>query len=163
MLGHRRAHQQPAIRPPPDSQVRRIRVFLVDQVVRRREEIVEYVLFLAEHPGLMPLLAVLAATAHIRHRKPSALLQPPRIHWVPIGCDAGVESAVAGQQQRGLASTWQTLLACDEHWDARAVLRREEDLPYLVMFWTERDLRLRKDTRRARVALVAINSWRHVE
>ena len=75
-LHHDGADEQPTVASAFDREARRAGVALPDQELRRRDEIVEHVLFPLEHSRSMPGLAVLAAAAKVRQRKHAAAIQP---------------------------------------------------------------------------------------
>ena len=57
--------------------------FSLDQVLGDGDEVVEDVLLLLEHAGLVPRLAVLGAAAHVG-RHPDAAALEPRRHVLPV-------------------------------------------------------------------------------
>jgi hypothetical protein len=57
----------PPLLPPPIASFG-VEVFVVDQVLGRGDEIVEYVLFRVQHSTFVPFLAVFAAAAQIGDR-----------------------------------------------------------------------------------------------
>src|SRR5271165_2090954 len=61
--------------------MRRRGIFLFDQVLRRREEIVENVLLVGECPGHMPLFAILSPTTKICINEHASLIQPNADEW----------------------------------------------------------------------------------
>ena len=71
-LGHRRADQQPAVRPAVHGQLRRGRDPGVDQLLGAAEQVVEDHLFVVQHAGLVPVGTELAAAAQVRHRQHAA-------------------------------------------------------------------------------------------
>src|SRR3989442_940448 len=94
-LRDRRADEQPAVRPTADREPHGRGVALLDQVLRRRDEVVEHVLLLLVHARLVPLLAVLAAAPQGGHRVYAPPLEPrERGHREARG-EADVEPTVA--------------------------------------------------------------------
>ena len=79
--------EQAAVRAALDRQVLGRGPALLDQPLGRGDEVVEDVLLLAEHAGLVPVLAVLAAAAQVRDRVDAAALQEQR---AASGQNAGV-------------------------------------------------------------------------
>ena len=76
-LRDRGADEEAAVRAAADGRGARGDVHLsFDEVLGRGDEVVEDVLLLEEHPGLVPLLAVLAAAAQVRDRVDAAALEP---------------------------------------------------------------------------------------
>src|SRR5271157_830318 len=61
--------------------MRRRGIFLFDQVLRRREEIVEDVLLVGECPGHMPLFAIFSPTTEICIYEHTSLVQPNADEW----------------------------------------------------------------------------------
>ncbi len=97
-LGQRGADEQAAVRAPGDRQPLGRRDPVRDQPGRRRDEVVEHVLLVAEHAGAVPALAVLAAAAQDRQRVGPAALEERDRRGRPGGQHADVEAAVAGEQ-----------------------------------------------------------------
>ena len=75
-LRHGGADEQTAVAAALDGELVRPRVLVVDEPLRRGDEIVEDVLLAQLGAGLVPLLAVLAAAAQIGLRVHAAQLQP---------------------------------------------------------------------------------------
>ena len=127
-LDFRRADQKAAVRAAADGEPRRAGVAALDQLLGRPDEVVEDVLLVPQHSRAMPFLAVLAAAAQVGERPDAAALQPgidPRGEDGPV---RDQESAVAGEDGGRPAVELLIFLADDEHGNARAVLRLEEDL-----------------------------------
>ena len=73
-LGQARADEQAAVAAAADRQAGRARVAVGDEPLGGGDEVVEHVLLVGLHPGLVPVLAVLAAAAQVgaaRRRRPS--------------------------------------------------------------------------------------------
>src|SRR5262249_44280850 len=100
------------------------RVLLIDEPLHGGEEVVEDVLLLGEHAGLVPALAVLAAAAQVGDGEHAAALQEQEAARVERWRQCDVEAAVAGQQRRVLPVLLDPLLVRQEHRDRRLVLRR---------------------------------------
>ncbi len=101
-------------------------VFVIDQVTGARGEIVEDVLFVCEHPGAMPGLAVFGAAAQVGHRDDEpAIEQRPAVQRI-VRRDVDVVAAVSGEQRRILAVQLGALAADDAQRDARAVFGNRE-------------------------------------
>src|SRR5688500_15209142 len=81
-LDHRGADQQPAVASPFDRDLRGAGVSLADKELGGRDEVVEHVLLLVEHPGAMPFLAVLAAAAQVREREDAAAVEEWKVAGV---------------------------------------------------------------------------------
>src|SRR6185437_12075809 len=75
-LGHGRTHKQAPVASAFDGQPRRIGVMVLDEPFSGGKEIVEDVLLLLPHAGVVPLLAKLPATAKVGQRKYTAVLRP---------------------------------------------------------------------------------------
>ena len=131
-LGHGRSHQQAAVRPAPDGEILGRGVLVGDEIFGRAEPIVEDVLLVGEHGGLVPGLAVLVAAAKVGEREPSSLLQPPGVFGVPDGELAERKASVAGHKEALGAVALEAFFARDEHGDAGAVLAGVENLVDLV-------------------------------
>src|SRR2546428_753574 len=70
------ADEEASVRATLDCQSLRGRVPLRDEVLGARDEIVEHVWLVVEHPRLVPRLAVLPAPAEVRDREEAAELEP---------------------------------------------------------------------------------------
>ena len=127
-LGHAGSDEQAAVRSAGDRQLLLRRVFVVDQVLGRRDEVVEYVLLVGEHAGPVPFLAVFAATSKVHHGIDSALFHQQHAQRREAGRQADVESAVAVQVSRIVAVELHILAVYQKHRDGRAVLAVEKDL-----------------------------------
>ena len=73
-LGHRGTHEQPAIRAAPDHHSLGRGDLRRDEPLGRGDEVVEDVLLVAQHAGLVPGLAQLAAAAQRRQGEDAAVL-----------------------------------------------------------------------------------------
>ncbi len=149
-LGHDRADEEAAVRAPGDGQPVRRGVLLLDEILGRGDEIVEDVLFLVEHAGLVPGLAVLAAAAQVGLGEDAAVLQEDDVGRAEAGRDGDVEAAVGREEGRVLAVELEPFLVDDEHRDFRPVLARVENLLRLVAGGVELDLARPEDLGRAR-------------
>ena len=121
-------HQQTAVRTAVDGQTLRRGILLGDEPLGRRDEVVEDVLLVLEHAGLVPGLAVLRAPAQVGHAVDTALLDEHHRRGVEARREVNLEAAVAVEQAGVLAVELQVLAMGDEHRDLRAVLRGVEDL-----------------------------------
>src|SRR4030095_2710022 len=117
-----------AVAPAADREFRLRSIFVVDQVLRRGDEIVEHVLLGVEHSGFVPFLAVLAAAAQVRDRENSSHLHPNQTRWSKARRLGNVESAVAVEVGRILAVALDSLFVGEEHRHARAIAAFEKDL-----------------------------------
>ncbi len=99
-----------------------------DQVLGRRDEVVEDVLLVLQHPGLVPCLAVLRAAAQVCFAEDAALLDEHDGRGTETGRAVDLEAAVGIEVARILAVELQILAVCDEHRHLRAVLRGVEHL-----------------------------------
>src|SRR5207253_2399373 len=95
---------------------------LGDEPLRAGEEIVEDVLLVVHHAGLVPLFTVLTAAAQIGHRQQSAALQEDEATGAERGRQADVEAAVAVQHRWIVAVARQSLAMGEKHADRRAIL-----------------------------------------
>ena len=121
-LGHGRAHEQAAVGAAADGEVLGRGVVVGDEVFGGGDEVVEDVLLVLEHGGLVPGLAVFVAAAQVGQREEAALLHPPGVFGIPAGEHGQIEAAVAGHEQARGAVAGQAFFAGDEHGDAGAVL-----------------------------------------
>src|ERR1044071_9962705 len=87
--------ERPAFREPGDGEPLRRRVLVLNQPLGRADEVVEDVLLLQLRPGLVPLLAVLAAAAHVGRDVDEALLQQHEPARAEAGRRARIKPAVA--------------------------------------------------------------------
>ena len=158
-----RADEEAAVAAAADGEVLRARVAGLDQVLGRGDEVVEDVLLVGEHPGLVPLLAELAAAAHVRQREDAAGPQPGGGEGREARRLAQVEAAVAGQQGRVPAVERHARPVHDEHRHAGAVLRGEPALRHPVGRRVHRQVGLGPDRLLARGHVVAVDGARDVE
>ena len=122
------ADQQTAVRTAADRQLVRRGVFLGDEVFGRRDEVVEDVLLVFQHAGLVPRLAVLRTAAQVGFAVDAALLDEEDRRRGESGGDVDLETAVGIEQAGILAVAFQPLAVGDEHRDPGAVLRRVKHL-----------------------------------
>ena len=92
--------RRPPFEPPETASFGRIRVLLRDEPLGRGDEVVEDVLLLLEHPGLVPGVAVLAAAAQVRQGVDAARLEPGEEGGAEARRLADVEAAVAVEERR---------------------------------------------------------------
>src|SRR5208282_4239157 len=90
-LRHAGADEQSTVRSSLDGELVPGREFLGDQPLGRGDEVVEDVLLVGTGPGLVPLLAVLAAAAEVGDRVDSTHLHPGQIHRFEARLDGDVE------------------------------------------------------------------------
>ena len=108
----------------------------------------------------MPVFAVLAAAAQVRHGVDAAHLHPHQVADAEGRRQRDVEAAVAIQQRRVLAVELQAFLVGDDHRHARAVFAVVEDLLRFVVRRVEIDLRRAEDRAAARPHVVAVDRRR---
>ena len=140
--GHRRPDEQAAVRAALDGQEVLRGVLLADQVFGRRDEVVEDVGLVEEHPRLVPGFAVFPAAAKAGLGVDPAVLEEDDEGRVEGGPHADVEPPVGGQEGRVLPVELEPLPVDDEHRDLGPVRARVEDLLGLVVGGIELDLRL---------------------
>lgn len=75
-LHHTGRDKEPAIATPIDCQARGVRIVVGDESFGGGDEVVEDVLFLLQHSCLVPVLAILVATAQIRYGIDASVLYP---------------------------------------------------------------------------------------
>ncbi len=153
-LGHASAHEQPAVGAAGDGQPLRRGVFFADQVLGRGDEVVEHVLLLFAHAGLVPALAVLAAAPQVGHGVDAAAFQPEHHRGAERRGHAGVEAAVGVQVGGVVAGERQALLVHDEHGNLRAVLRGVKHLLGLEAGRVEGELGATEQLAAARLQVV---------
>jgi hypothetical protein len=134
-----RPDQQTTVGAAPDGQPLRFRPPLVDEILGGGDEVVEGVLLAAEHPGPVPVLAVLPSPAEVGDGVAPAGLQPgievpgerrEHVHG---------EAAVAVEEERCRPVSGGVTAMHQKHRDPGAVLRREEDLLHHVGRGIDRD------------------------
>ncbi len=96
-LGQGRADQQAAVGAAGDGQLRGRGHAGGDEVLGRRVQVVEDVLLVGEHPGPVPLLALLAAAAQLGDGVRAARLDPAQDGRGVTGGHRDAEAAVAVQ------------------------------------------------------------------
>ena len=163
MLGHSGAHEKAAVGASTNREVVNRGVFFIDQILGRGEEVVEDVLLVLEHSGLVPFFAVLATSAQIGLGEEAALLKPPRVFRIPARVEIDEEAAITGHQSRSVAVALHAFFGGDEHRNARAVFGFVENLLDLVVVGVERHLRFSEDFGLAGGNVVAINGGRDDE
>src|SRR6185437_14673546 len=94
MLGDRSSREQAPVGVTLDPEVRGARIALRDQVFRGPGKIVEYVLLVREHAGLVPFLAVGIAAAHVGHGIYPAELEPYGQHRIEGRHDRDIEATI---------------------------------------------------------------------
>src|SRR2546425_5823981 len=92
--------QQAPVRTAAHGELRRRRIALRDEVLRRGQKIVEHILLLLVHPRLVPLFAVLPAAPQVGHGVYTAQLEPREHAHREARRETDVESAVAVQLRR---------------------------------------------------------------
>ena len=80
-LGHRRTHQQPAVRAAAEREALVGRQVLLDEPIRRRVEVIEDLLLVLAHAGAVPVLAFFGAAADAGVREQTAAPRRPRWRW----------------------------------------------------------------------------------
>src|SRR5262249_13881924 len=131
-LRHHCTDQQPAVRssandePLPAGIARRL------QILGRGDEIVEYVLLLLAHARMVPGLAVLAASAQVRNREDTALLEPAGDRSGKEWLHRDVEAAIAVEHRWVAVVQRQSLAQRDEDRHAGAVFRNITERTRLV-------------------------------
>src|SRR5581483_6738983 len=116
-------HQQSAVASSHDRQAGRIGVLGLDQIFRAGDEVIENILLAREIAGLVPLLAVLSASAQIGdHVNPTVIKPDPSQRSQEVRAHADVVSAITFQQYGISAVEPGSLFANDVQGYARAVL-----------------------------------------
>ena len=124
MLRQRCAHQQAAVAAAHDGELVGPRVFVIDQVLRARREVVEDVLFFRQIAREVPWLAELAAAADVADDVHTALLQPDDARLRKRRRQAQAVSAVAIEHRRVRAVELHVFSMQNRQRHLRAVLRR---------------------------------------
>ncbi len=96
-------------------------VVVGDEILGRAGKVVEDILLVLKHRGLVPGLAIFVAAAQVGQCEESTLLHPPGVFGIPLGEHRQIETAVAGHQQARGAVALDALFAGDEHGHAGAV------------------------------------------
>src|SRR6185437_11564677 len=102
-LSQRRAHKQTAIAGAADGQALRRGVFVLNQPLGSSDEVIENVLLLFPHAGVMPGFTELRTSTQVRQRVDSATINPGRGKRIEAGHHGNVKPAVAGEQ-RGMGA-----------------------------------------------------------
>src|SRR5476649_1955691 len=103
-----------------DREPRRLRVALLDQVLRGGDEVVEDSLLLLAHAGMVPSLAVLRAAAQVGYRVDAARIEPGGGGGGEGRRDGDVEPAVGIEQGVVVAVELGALAQGDEDRDLGA-------------------------------------------
>src|SRR5947209_8296916 len=158
------ADEQAAVRDAVDGEAFGRRVLVRDEPLGCGDEVVKDVLLAKLRPGLVPLLAVLAAAPHVRRRIDETLFEKRETRRTEVRRRRDVEAAVAVEHRRVSAVELQSFFVNEEHGNARAVLARVEDLFGLVVRRLEaRNFGRVEDGGVARGDVVAIDRRREVE
>ena len=112
-LSQRCADEQPAVRAAGDAQPIATRSAAGHQPIRRRVEVVEHVLLVLPPAGVVPLLALLQATAESGNGEQPTLRAPRRDHRRPQRRLGDREPAVA-VEDRGRVSVGNHILAVNQ-------------------------------------------------
>src|SRR6516162_5258330 len=121
-LSHHGAHQEAAVRTAHDGQFRLRSVVVLNQPLRRRDEIVEYILLFLEHASVMPVLAKFTPAAKVGQSKYTAVLNPDRGARHEGGSLGNVKSAIGGHQSGCVAIGPKSFAVNKEHGHSGAVL-----------------------------------------
>src|SRR5436853_1491390 len=160
MLRQASSYKQPTIAPATDRELRSRGVLIRNQPLRRRNEIIKYILLVSLRARQMPLLSILTATPQIRLRVDTAHFQPNEIWDRKRRRQRNVEPAIGIQQSRILPIQLQTFLVGQEHRHTRAVLAVVEHLLGLILRSVEIYLGLLENGALSRRRLIAINRGR---
>ncbi len=159
-LGYAGTDEQSAVGRPGDGQCRRRGVFFLDEIFGGGDEVVEDVLLLLQHPGLVPSVAVFTASPQIRHRVDAVVFEQDKVGDIKIGGGAGVEPAVGIEKRGPFSVELEALLVDDEHRDLRPILARIKDLLRLVIVGIEFDFCLAEDLGCSRRDIVLVDRRR---
>src|SRR5262245_54051512 len=121
MLGNHCAHQQATVASTLNSKFSRTRVILVDQVVRGRRKIVEYILFFREIASLMPIFSELATATHVSHYIHTTAIEPKPPRKIKTWRHADSVAAVRVEQRRVVSVALHSFSRKDVQWNFRAV------------------------------------------
>ena len=132
-----------------------------DKIFARSDEVVEHVLLVGETPGVVPCLAVFAATTNVREDPRAALFKPCHPCRREAWSQRYVEPAIGVEQ--GRSRPGRTLFTDDEHRHPGAVLRSEEALFDQIIVGIELERRREPGAARIGFEIVAIDGRRPVE
>ena len=162
-LRHARPDQQPAVAAAVDGKFFLGGVLLVDQPLRRSDEVIKDILLVQLLAGIMPFLAVLPTAAKVSHGVDAAHLHPHDVLGAEPGRNGNVEPSVAVQQRGVTPVQGDTLLVRDEHRHLGAVLAPVEHLPGDEVGGVEIDFRPAKNRALARLDVVTKDHSRNGE
>src|SRR5437868_1093086 len=163
MLRQASSYKQPTIAPATDRELRSRGVLIRNQPLRRRNEIVKYILLVSLRARQMPLLSILTAAPQIRLRVDTAHFQPNEIWDRKRRRQRNVEPAIGIQQSRILPIQLQPFLIRQEHRHPRAVFAVVEHLLGLVLGRVKIHFRLFEYRTFSRRRLVPVNRGRRDE
>jgi hypothetical protein len=123
-------------------------------------EIIEDILLFCERTRLVPALSVLTTTAEIRDRIHATSFQPNQPRRRKTGRHGDVEAAVSVQISRITTVKRNSFFRRHEHWNACAILAREEHLLRLVSALIEVDFGLTQDLAPLILETVAVDGGR---
>ena len=78
-LHHAGGHQQPAVAAALYSQFQCAGVFVFNQPLGRGDKIIEDILLILQHPGPVPLFAILVAASQAGHSQHTTLFHPQTV------------------------------------------------------------------------------------
>src|SRR5580704_6242379 len=107
MLREKAADRDAASTGSLNCEVSRRGIFLVDEIVSSRHEIIDGVLLRRLHAGLMPRFSTLAATAHMGECDDPSALQPRQQRWIKNWRDGQPVCAI------GLKQGWVRAIHCE--------------------------------------------------
>src|SRR5215211_5963543 len=139
MLGDHCAHQQATIASTLNRELSRTRVILVDQVLRGRGKIVEYILFFREIASLVPFFAEFTTASDVCHHVHAIAIEPKSQRKIKVGRHADSVATVCIEQRRVVSVALHSFSRKDIQWNFRAVFRTGELAAHFYI--SERDWR----------------------
>src|SRR5919199_1540570 len=122
------ADEQPAVAAAANCELRRPGIALPDQPFGYCDEVVEDVLFVGLHPGLVPGGAVLAAATQANLREQAAHLHPDQVGYRKGRGEGNVEASIAIEVRWIVAITLEPTPVAQKDRHARSVFAWNEDL-----------------------------------
>jgi hypothetical protein len=156
-LSHAGADQETAVATAADGEGGVTGVVVEYEPFSGGDEIVEGVLFIVFHSGLVPGLAIFAAAAGVGDGVNAAEFHPSEASHGEGGGEADVEAAVSEEVGGVAAVKGEVFAVRQEQWDAGAVLAAAEDLACYVVVGIELEGGLAEEGLLAGAQVVVIN------
>ena len=162
-LSHYGSNQQAAVAATHHGELVAGGVVFGDQVLSRRNEVVENVLLVELCASPVPGLSVLSSAAEVRHRKHASHFHPLQATDGKSGGQRNVETAVAIEQRGAFSVELCVFVMCDKHRHPCSVLALVKDLLDDEVVGCDLHLCLFPESALACDHVVTVDAWRGCE